>query len=128
MKTHLPISVFTIAKNEADRIHYTISSVNEWVDEVIVIDSGSTHNTVEVCKSYGATVLFNEWRGYGLKKSFGEAQCKNDWVLNLDADEEVTKELQNEIISIINKRPQKFTAYTLPFLPFSERTEYPYNS
>ena len=93
----LPISTFIITLNEADRIGRAISSVIQWVDEVVVVDSGSTDDTVEVAKSLGAQVYFNDWNGYGLQKRFGEDRCKNEWILNLDADEEATEALSKEI-------------------------------
>lgn len=93
----LPISVFIIAKNEEDRIHYAINSVSSWADEVIVIDSGSTDKTVEVAKKLGAKVVFNIWKGYGQQKIFGEDLCKNQWLLNIDADEEISPMLAAEI-------------------------------
>ena len=93
----LPISVFIIAKNEADRIATTIGSVREWVDEVIVIDGGSTDETIAVAKENGAKVEYNQWAGYGLQKRFGEDLCQNNWLLNLDADEEISQELAQEI-------------------------------
>ena len=94
---HLPISVFIIAQNESDRIGITINSVKDWVDEVVVIDSGSSDDTVSVSTFLGARVLYNKWDGYGLQKRFGEDKCKNNWLLNLDADEEITEELAQEI-------------------------------
>lgn len=97
MPKRLPLSAFIIAKNEADRISAPINSVINWVDEVIVIDSGSTDDTVAVAERLGARVIHNDWPGYGPQKRFGEDQCRNDWLLNLDADEEVTPELANEI-------------------------------
>ncbi|MEP3048424.1 MAG: glycosyltransferase family 2 protein [Roseibium sp.] len=97
MTNRLPLSAFIIAKNEADRISLPIKSVIDWVDEVIVIDSGSTDDTVAVAEALGAKVIFNEWPGYGPQKRFGEDQCRNDWLLNLDADEDVTVELASEI-------------------------------
>ncbi|MBC8523144.1 glycosyltransferase family 2 protein, partial [PVC group bacterium] len=97
MTPRLPISVFIIAKNEADRIPLAIASVIDWVDEVIVIDSGSDDETVSVSESLGARVIFNEWEGYGPQKVFGETLCNNDWLLNIDADEEITPSLRNEI-------------------------------
>ncbi len=109
----LPISVFIIAKNEEDRIPYAINSVIGWVDEVIVVDSGSTDKTVEVAKKLGsAKVVFNQWQGYGMQKSYGESLCKNDWILNIDADEEVTPELKDEIIELFSGEP-KHSAYNL---------------
>ncbi len=112
----LPVSVFIIARNEADRIPLTIHSVRDWVDEVIVIDSGSEDDTVQVAESLGARVVFNEWRGYGPQKVFGESLCRNDWLLNLDADEEVTPELAHEIRALFSGAPP-CTAYRLRILP-----------
>jgi glycosyltransferase involved in cell wall biosynthesis len=97
--TRLPISVFIIALNEADRIGSTVESVRGWVDEIIVIDSGSEDDTVQVAEKLGARVLYNAWPGYGLQKRFGEEQCRNDWVLNLDADEVISHNLKEEILS-----------------------------
>jgi glycosyltransferase involved in cell wall biosynthesis len=96
----LPISVFIITKNEADRVAATIKSVRSWVDEVIVVDSGSDDGTIEVAKAAGADkVMFNEWHGYGQQKIFCETQCQNDWLLNLDADEEISPALRDEIMT-----------------------------
>ncbi|MDH5526223.1 MAG: glycosyltransferase [Nitrospirota bacterium] len=116
MAERLPISVFIIALNEADRIPLTIRSVCDWVDEVIVIDSGSTDDTVQVAEQLGARVVHNDWRGYGPQKVFGESLCKHDWVLNLDADEEVTDTLAGQIRSAVTG-PLAYTAYRLAILP-----------
>jgi len=109
----IPVSVFIIAKDEADRIGATIKSVRDWADEVIVIDSGSTDETVSLSDALGARVLFNEWKGYGPQKNFGESLCKNEWLLNLDADEEVTPQLRDSIISLFAKGVPKHKAYRL---------------
>jgi glycosyltransferase involved in cell wall biosynthesis len=93
----LPISCFIISKNEADRIARTIQSVREFVDEIIVVDSGSTDGTQEIATNLGAKVIFNTWPGFGQQKRFAESQCRNHWLLNLDADEIVTAQLQSEI-------------------------------
>ncbi len=93
----LPISVFIITKNESDRIATAINSVSDWVDEVVVVDSGSSDDTVSVATFLGAKVLYNEWNGYGPQKRFAEDICRNEWLLNIDADEEITVELANEI-------------------------------
>ncbi len=109
----LPLSVFIIAQNEADRIGTTIASVREWVDEVIVIDSGSGDDTVAVSESLGARAIFNVWPGYGLQKRFGEDQCKHRWLLNLDADEEITPALAEEIQMLFSAGEPRFAAYTV---------------
>lgn len=96
----LPISVTIIALNEDDRISKAIESVKGWTDEIIVIDSGSTDTTVDTVSTAGASVIFNPWPGYGQQKRFAEGQAKNDWILNIDADERVLPELRNEIIEL----------------------------
>lgn len=94
-----PISVYIVTKNEADRVGRAVRSVVDWVDEVIVVDCGSEDATVLVAAEAGARVIYNAWQGYGPQKRFGEEQCRNDWVMNLDADEEVSPELAREIQS-----------------------------
>lgn len=124
MSDRLPISVFIIAKNEADRIPVAIESVRDWADEVIVIDSGSEDATVAVSEALSARVLFNAWRGYGPQKVFGEGQCRNAWLLNIDADEEISPELAQEIRALFAAGEPACSGYTLPILPlypFQER-------
>lgn len=106
MAKTLPISAFIIAQNEADRIHIPIQSVKDWVDEIIVIDSGSTDNTVQIAQALGCRVLHNPWPGYGPQKRFAEDQCKNTWLLNIDADEEITPELREEIHALFPAPPE----------------------
>jgi glycosyltransferase involved in cell wall biosynthesis len=93
----IPVSAFIIVKNEEKRLPRTIAALKPWVDEIIVVDSGSTDRTVEFARALGATVSYNEWRGYGSQKGFAERLCRNGWVLNVDADEVVTPELAAEI-------------------------------
>jgi glycosyltransferase involved in cell wall biosynthesis len=113
----LPVSVFIIAKNEADRIGRAIESVRPWVDEVIVIDSGSDDDTVAVSERLGASVVYNAWPGYGPQKVYGEGLCRNDWVLNIDADEEVSEHLGAEIRALFKHGAPQRQAYTVPVLP-----------
>ncbi len=96
----LLISCFIITKNEEKRIARAINSVIGLVDEIVVVDSGSTDRTTEICRELGARIIVNDWKGYGPQKRFAEAQCRNDWLLNLDADEVLTGALANEIRNI----------------------------
>src|SRR5918995_1021067 len=93
----LPVSVFIIAKNEADRIGATIRAIRGLTDDLVVVDSGSTDGTQAVAEELGARVIYNPWPGYGLQKRFAEDQCRHEWLLNLDADEVVSPELLAEI-------------------------------
>lgn len=113
----LPISVFIIAKNESDRISSAIRAVRDWADEVIVVDSGSEDDTVAVSESLGARVEFHAWEGYGPQKVFAEGLCRNSWLLNLDADEEISSALAAEIRQLFKDGEPVCAAYTLPILP-----------
>ena len=112
-----PISAFIIVKNAEKLIPETIRSIQNLVSEIIVIDSGSTDNTVKVAEELGCLVVFNKWPGYVKQKIFGEKLCKHRWILNLDADEALSKDLQNEIDYIFQSDLQdKFKGYRLKFL------------
>jgi glycosyltransferase involved in cell wall biosynthesis len=92
-----PISVFIIARNEADRIADAIRAVRELTDDLVVVDSGSNDGTQEIAGALGARVVFNPWPGYGPQKRFAEDLCRHPWLLNLDADEIVPAQLAAEI-------------------------------
>ncbi len=109
----IKISAFIIAKNEASRITRAINSVKDIADEVIVIDSGSTDDTVKIAQKLGAKVVFNEWPGYVKQKSFGEKLCKHDLIINIDADEELTQELQKEIKDLLERDVLKHKIYKM---------------
>src|SRR3954463_10532396 len=96
----LPISIFIIAQNEADRIGDTIRAVRGLSDDVVVIDSGSTDGTQAAAEALGARVIYNPWPGYGPQKRFAEDQCRHKWMLNLDADEVTPPGLFQEIIAL----------------------------
>lgn len=97
------LSVFIITKDEADRVAQTILSVVGWVDEVIVVDSGSLDATVEVAKRAGARVVHHDFMGYGPQKRFAESLCCNRWLLNIDADEPLTPAAQDEIRALLRE-------------------------
>lgn len=96
----LPLSIFIIACNEADRIGATILAVRGLSDDIVVVDSGSTDQTRQIAASLGARVIENTWPGYGPQKRFAEGQCRHLWLLNLDADEVVPPALASEIADL----------------------------
>jgi len=95
------LSVIIIAKNEAHAIADCLHSV-AWADEIIVVDSGSSDDTVNICKQFGANVTTTQdWPGFGAQKNRALALATQPWVLSLDADERISTELQMELKSVI---------------------------
>ncbi|OWP83947.1 glycosyl transferase [Flavobacterium davisii] len=90
------ISVFIITFNEEKIIAKCLEKLY-WASEILVIDSGSSDNTVAICKEYGAKVIYNKFENFGKQKQFALEQTTHTWVLSLDADEVLSDELINEI-------------------------------
>ncbi len=90
------LSVIVITKNEAQHIGRCLASV-AWADEIIVLDSGSGDDTVNICKRFTEQVFVTDWPGFGPQKQRALEKAKHDWVLSIDADEEVNDALKNEI-------------------------------
>lgn len=95
----LKVSAVIITYNEEQIIEKTLAQLY-WCDEIIVVDSYSTDNTVRICSTYGCKVFSRHFDGYGSQKQFAIAQAKNDWVLSIDADEVMTDELVQEIVNL----------------------------
>ncbi len=117
----LRVSCTIISKNEGDRIARTIRSALSVVDEVVVVDSGSTDETRETCEALGARVIHNDWPGYGPQKRFAEDAATYDWILNLDADEVLSEGLQREIRLLREGGEPPFRGYR-----FKQVTVYPH--
>jgi glycosyltransferase involved in cell wall biosynthesis len=96
------LSVIIITKNEAVNIRACIESV-AWADEIIVVDSGSSDATVEICRELGAQVYVHDWPGFGMQKNRALGYATKDWVFSIDADERVTHELREEIQSAMQR-------------------------
>lgn len=109
------ISATIVAMNEEDRIVNLLDSLN-FVDEIIVVDSGSTDNTVQISKRYGANVISHEWMGYIRQKQFAMEQASGEWILCLDADEAVSPELRTEISEALDNVDDKVVAFSTPRL------------
>ncbi len=95
------LSVIVITKNEAHRLGRCLESV-KWADELIVLDSGSTDNTVEIAKNFTPHVFTNtDWQGYGVQKQRALAYATGQWVLHLDADEWVSEPLKRKLVQVM---------------------------
>lgn len=99
------VSAVIIVKNEETHLAQCLSTL-QWVDEVIVLDSGSTDATCQIAESFNARVVQAEdWRGFGIQRQRAQALARCDWVLMIDADERVTPELQASIQAHIQGEP-----------------------
>jgi glycosyltransferase involved in cell wall biosynthesis len=113
------LSVTIITLNEEANILRTLESVKSFADEIVVVDSMSADNTVCICTDFGCKVIQRKFDGYGTTKQFAVDQAKNDWIFAIDADEEVSAELQKEIGELFadgseNQAILHHAAYTVP--------------
>lgn len=104
------LSIIVITKNEESNIGDCLESVR-WANEIIVVDSNSSDNTIGFAKKYTTKVFTKEWKGYSEAKNFAIERATNKWILSLDADERVTPELSEEINSILKNPGSKYIAY-----------------
>ena len=106
----MKLSVCIITLNEEANIGRTLKSVRPLVadgqGEIIVVDSGSTDKTVEIAKSYGAKVFTEPWKGFAAQKNSAIEKAQGEWILSLDADEEVSPELAAEVEGFFSFRSQ----------------------
>jgi glycosyltransferase involved in cell wall biosynthesis len=97
------LSVIVITKNEEENIRDCLESV-KWADEIIIVDSFSHDKTVEIAKEYTDKIFQKKWIGYGGQKNLALEKATGEWVLNIDADERVTKELAGEIKEALQEK------------------------
>src|SRR5271165_2585726 len=100
----LTLSIVIITLNEEANLARTLASV-AWADEIVVVDSGSTDRTREVAESYSAKFYVEPWKGFAAQKNSALAKATGDWILSLDADEEVEPALAEEIRAILAANP-----------------------
>lgn len=100
------LSVVIITKNEERNIRRCLESVR-WADEIVVMDSGSTDETLSICREYGCRVVETEWFGFGRTKQLAVKKASNDWILSIDADEVVSPGLAERIREILSEKIEK---------------------
>ncbi len=106
------LSVIVITRNEAANIRAALESVR-WADELVVVDSGSTDDTVRIARDLADRVVVHGWVGYGPQKNHAARLAAHDWILSLDADERVTPSLAREIRTLLDSEPAA-RGYRLP--------------
>ena len=103
----IPVSVIIVAKNEADVIGKCLESVKGLSNDIIVCDTGSTDNTIEIAREKGAEIIQLPWQGYGQTKNTINTYAKYDWILQLDADEFIDETLKSELSLIVWEKTDK---------------------
>jgi glycosyltransferase involved in cell wall biosynthesis len=114
IKKMATLSIIVITKNESRNIRRCLRSISGWVSEIIVLDSGSDDNTVEICQQFTDQVYITDWPGYGPQKNRALQLAKGDWILSLDADEWISSHLRKEIQQVIQSKA--IAAYIMPRL------------
>lgn len=108
------LSIYMVTLNEEIRIVKTLQALQNVADEIIIVDAGSKDKTIEIAKSFGAQVYYREWDNFSAQKKFAEELCSGDWLMNLDADEELSLDISREIRDIIED--DKYDICKLQFL------------
>jgi glycosyltransferase involved in cell wall biosynthesis len=106
------VSVTVITKNEAADLAAALESV-QWADEIVVVDSGSSDETVAIARRFTDRVVVQVWEGYAAQKNIAAGLARHDWILSLDADERVTAALAADIRRVLADTPQH-RAYRIP--------------
>jgi glycosyltransferase involved in cell wall biosynthesis len=104
------ISACLITLNEEQNLPRALTSLAGIADEIVIVDAGSTDGTEAIANQFGAKLHFREWSSYGEQKNFAAACATNEWILSLDADEELSSALQTSLLRW-KKSPPKFPVY-----------------
>jgi glycosyltransferase involved in cell wall biosynthesis len=110
------LTVTVITHNEAANLAAALDSVS-WADEIVVIDSQSTDETVAIARRLATRVEVRDWPGYGAQKNHAASLAANDWILSIDADERVTPALAQEVRELLNGTPEH-AGYRVPRVAF----------
>jgi glycosyltransferase involved in cell wall biosynthesis len=114
MPERLPIGVSMTARNEAHNLPRSLGSVRDWVSEIVVVVNDCTDGTEEIARSFGARVIPHPWEGYRDQKRFALAQIESPWVLALDADEEISERLREDIMAFFGGDHERFNGAMFP--------------
>jgi len=110
-----PVSVLILTFNEESNLPYALHSIAGWADQIVVVDSYSTDRTVEIARSYGADVYQNPFENFVQQRNWALTvpEYRNEWVLYIDADEQVTPELRAEIAEVLSTVPDDVAGFEM---------------
>jgi glycosyltransferase involved in cell wall biosynthesis len=110
------ISAVVLTRNEQEKLQDCLKSI-DWLDEIVIVDDSSTDKTLEIAKEHNAKIFNLSTTDFSKKRNLGTRMASGEWVLHLDADERITKELQNEILSLIKAHHPLTTGCTSYAIP-----------
>lgn len=117
----MKISVSVITLNEEVNLQRCLKSCADLADEIVVLDSGSRDGTEQVARKFGAQWHVEQWRGYVAQKNRALALAQNEWILSIDADEELSEVLQSELRMLrTGEPPETVAGYSMPRCVFYE--------
>jgi glycosyltransferase involved in cell wall biosynthesis len=109
------LTATVIVKDEEKDIEGCLLSLAGVASEIVVVDSGSTDNTLEIAHAYTDRIFHRPWTGYAAQKQFALEQAKGDWVINIDADERLSAGLRDEIVERLREPAPDTTGFEIPF-------------
>lgn len=114
MANQIQLSAVLITLNAATQLRQTLESLR-FCDDLVIVDSGSTDGTLAIAEEFGARVFQKEWMGFGPQKQYAVEQAKHNWVLCLDADEQVSVELRQAIVHALSPEPaEQIAGFDMP--------------
>jgi glycosyltransferase involved in cell wall biosynthesis len=112
MNPRATCSAVVITRNEEHRLGTCLASL-AWTDEIVVVDAESSDATVDIARQFTNRVIVRPWPGFAAQKNFAAGHARGDWILSVDADEEVSAELRGEIQGVLDGRPP-VAGYAVP--------------
>jgi len=111
------ISACIISLNEEDKIEDCLKSLLPVVDEIIIVDSNSTDNTIQIAEKYTNKIFRHDFSGYGKQKNWAADKANHDWIISLDCDERLSKKLQTSILAAKDSLDSS-AVYNMPIKTF----------
>lgn len=105
------VSAVIITYNEAKNIRRTLAQL-DWCDEIVVVDSFSTDDTVAICREFNCTIYLKKFEGQGTQRQYAVSRASYDWILSIDANEVLSEALFMEIVAVLREN-SGYTGYSL---------------